>query len=143
MPTIARIPFAVMLAIIVALVLAIDVVGALEHWGDRTLYLLVIPAGLAAWFLVEYRKLPYDVPGSAIAASTTPNTGGDPSDAGSLPPASGEGGSLSPNGPGGSLAEADFDDPVVEADRIESETHREPPREPSAPDTEPDPDEPS
>jgi hypothetical protein len=109
MTTIARLPFSLMLAIIVALVLVIDVVGVLAHWGDRTLYLLVIPAGLAAWFLVEYRKLPYAVPDSSLHPSSS-----------SSAPGFGTG-----NRKGEAESSPDFEDPVEEADRIESEARRE------------------
>ncbi|MFZ1024011.1 MAG: hypothetical protein WAN87_07745 [Thermoplasmata archaeon] len=134
MTTIARIPFAIMLAIIVALVLVIDVVGALAHWGDRTLFLLVIPAGLAAWFLVEYRKLPFYLPESATAPTATPETMVGPSGNG-LSPSAPEGSASVAQGAGaGTSPETDFDDPVVEADRIESESRRERPPESVAPD---------
>jgi hypothetical protein len=129
MTTIARIPFAIMLAIIVALVLVIDVVGALAHWGDRTLLLLVIPAGLAAWFLIEYRKLPFYLPEATIAS--TPGAPVGPAGNGA-PTSSSEGGAPVPPG-----AESDFDDPVAEADRIESEARRNRPPEPPAPEPAP------
>ncbi|MFZ0891149.1 MAG: hypothetical protein WB778_02565 [Thermoplasmata archaeon] len=143
MTTIARIPFAIMLAIIVALVLVIDVVGALAHWGDRTLFLLVIPAGLAAWFLIEYRKLPFYVPESTVAPATV-----DPEARAGLtetgPSASPSGGSTSPpiGAEGVTSAETDFDDPVVEADRIESESRRDLPPGPAPPDAGSNADEP-
>ncbi len=125
MTTIARIPFAAMLAIIVALVLAIDVFGALAHWGDRTLFLLVIPAGLAAWFLIEYRRLPFAVPEATTRASTPAEsmlTSGreSPSPAPPRDPAVIPPGVVAEKGPAG-----DFEDPVEEADRIETETRRE------------------
>ena len=119
MVTIARIPFPWMLGIVAALVIVVDAVGTIERLGLRTLYLLAIPIVLAVWYLLEYRTLPMEekptpvapvTPAAGLGATTAadpPNPDGTSASSTTIEPP------IDPNEP--------FDDPVEEADRIESE----------------------
>lgn len=88
-----RLPFSIMVAVIAAVALGAEFLGIELKLGIWSLVLLLVPAVLAAVYLSEYLKLPYDPPPArsrpAASATTT------------------------------SLEDEEFVDPVEEADRLD------------------------
>lgn len=150
---IVRLPLAAMAAVlaaltVVALILASD--SAFRPWGWWRLAFFAIPVVLAAYYLSEYRKLPYEpwhffptAPALPPTASPTPAVtlsipvSSEPvvpaSASVAAPPPTETAGADEPPGP-----DEPFDDPVEEADRREAEERRarEQARRPGAPGSE-------
>jgi hypothetical protein len=150
---IARLPLAVMAAILAALTLGALVVAAdsrLNSWGWWRFGFFAIPVVVAVYYLTQYRKLPYErwyffprpeTPPSAPAggsgttvAPTGPATPTAPvapapspgATAGGPPsgPAPEPGPSIAPAAAEGPADDEPFVDPVEEADRLEQERAR-------------------
>jgi hypothetical protein len=94
---IAHVPFPLMAVLVAGLALVVEVVGFELRLGLWSIALLAIPLALIVVYLAEYRKLPYVAPLPAAAVPIAPAVvESAPAD------------------------EADFVDPVEEADRLES-----------------------